>query len=98
MIVKFEKISSVGRFRDFTANGDVSFKDLEKVGVVQFRNETNRNQIISDLKLLNSISWEEHHGEAKPDFNALGVDPKKMSDTALASMINKTFKLIDNEL
>ena len=73
-------------------------EELEKVGVVQFRNEANRNQIISDLKLLNSISWEELHGEAKPDFNALGVDPKKMSDTALASMINKTFRLIDNEL
>lgn len=28
MIVKFEKISSVGRFRDFTAKGDVSFKDF----------------------------------------------------------------------
>lgn len=73
-------------------------EELEKVGVVQFRNETNRIQIISDLKLLNSISWEEHHGEAKPDFNALGIDPKKMSDTSLASMIKKTFNLIDNEL
>jgi wobble nucleotide-excising tRNase len=28
MIVKFEKISSVGRFRDFTAKGDVCFKDF----------------------------------------------------------------------
>ena len=83
-------------FRQLGTNATETFgkmiEELEKVGIVQFRKECNPTQIISDLILLNAISWEEHHGEAKPDFNALGVDPQKMTDTALASMIKKDFQ------
>lgn len=71
---------------------------LELAGTVTFKDETNRPKIISGLRLLNGVSWKPHHGEAKPDFGKLGVDPNKISDTALAGLVKKTFNLIDNEL
>lgn len=71
---------------------------LEIAGTVTFKDETNRGKIISGLRLLNGVSWKPHHGEAKPDFGKLGADPNKISDTALAGLVTKTFNLIDNEL
>lgn len=71
---------------------------LEVPGTVVLKDETNRTKIISGLRLLNGVSWKPHHGEAKPDFGKLGVDPNKISDTALAGLVKKTFNLIDNEL
>lgn len=71
---------------------------LEISGTITFKKEKNRTNIISELRLLNAISWRTHHGEAKPDFGKLGFDPNKMTDTALAGFVKKTFDLIDNEL
>lgn len=71
---------------------------LEIVGTVTFKDETNRPKIISGLRLLNGASWKPHHGEAKPDFGKLGVDPNTITDTALAKLVTRTFNLIDNEL
>lgn len=71
---------------------------LADPGFVTFKKDGNRAQIISDLRMLNGASWREHHGEAKPDFKVMGVDPSRISDTALAGLVKKTFNLIDNEL
>lgn len=71
---------------------------LEIAGTVTFKDEPNRGKIISELRLLNGVSWIPHHGEAKPDFGKLGVDLNKITDTSLASLVKKTFNLIDNEL
>jgi wobble nucleotide-excising tRNase len=71
---------------------------LEATGTITFKNNTIRTKIISDLRLLNGVSWKPHHGEAKPDYGKLGIDPNKISDTALAKLVSKTFNLIDNEL
>jgi wobble nucleotide-excising tRNase len=71
---------------------------LEIVGKVTFKNEANRTKIISDLRLLNGVSWKPHHGEAKPNFGKLGVNPNTITDTALAKLVSRTFNLIDNEL
>lgn len=71
---------------------------LETPGIVIFRDDPNRETIISDLRLLNGISWKPHHGEAKPNYGKLGHDPSTISDKALALLVKKTFKLIDNDL
>ena len=71
--------------------------ELEKSGV-PFRDDTDRISILALLKLLNGISCKPHHGETLPNYKMLGIDPKKITDTELASYVKKTFKLIDEKL
>lgn len=88
--------------RQLHSTGTETFgKMIDKIaapGAVKFKMDGNRAKIISDLRMLNGASWREHHGEAKPDFKIVGIDPNKITDTALAGLIQKTFNLIDNEL
>jgi len=70
---------------------------LENTSVI-FRNNDNRANIISALKLINGISCKPHHGEPTPDYAILGVNPNTMNITELANFVKDTLKLIDNEL
>jgi len=71
--------------------------ELENSGV-PFRENNDRNNIIRLLRVLNGISCKPHHGEATPDYEKLGVNPSKITDTELALFVKKTFKLIDEKL
>jgi hypothetical protein len=64
---------------------------------VNFR-DTNRQQVIDKLNLINSISCKPHHGEPLPDFAAIGIDPATMTVTELCNFIHDTIDLIDNRL
>lgn len=66
-------------------------------GGVNFR-DTNRQQVIDKLNLINSISCKPHHGEPLPDFAAIGIDPATMTVTELCNFILDTIDLIDNRL
>ncbi len=71
--------------------------ELENSGV-PFRENNDRKNIIRLLRVLNGISCKPHHGEAIPDYEKLGVNPSKITDTELALFVKKTFKLIDEKL
>jgi wobble nucleotide-excising tRNase len=64
---------------------------------VNFR-DTQRQQVIDKLNLLNGISCGPHHGEPIPDYTALGVDPVTITITELCAFITDTLDLIDNRL
>ncbi len=60
--------------------------------------DSNRQQVLDALNLINKISCKPHHGEPNPDYASLGVDPATMSETELCNFINDTIDLIDNRL
>ena len=65
---------------------------------VPFRDDANRQSIISDLYLINGISCKPHHGEPVPDYVSLGVNPSTINVAELANFITDTFDLVDNKL
>jgi hypothetical protein len=65
---------------------------------VVFRNNTNRNTIISTLHLINGVSWKPHHGDPAPNYSSLGMNPITISASELDNLIQDTLNLIDVEL
>jgi len=65
---------------------------------VVFRVNTNRQDIINKLNLINGVSCIPHHGEAVPDYAALGLNPTSITVTELAHLVQDTLDLIDNLL
>ncbi|OYU80299.1 MAG: hypothetical protein CFE23_10380 [Flavobacterium sp. BFFFF1] len=64
---------------------------------VVFR-DGNKAQVISDLRLINSVSWRPHHGDPSPDFASLSVNPHTMTASELDNMIVETLTLINDRL
>lgn len=70
---------------------------IDREGVI-FRDNANRPTIITNLKLINSVSMKPHHGDATPDFGVLGINPDTISAAELDGLIQDTFNLIDKQL
>jgi wobble nucleotide-excising tRNase len=66
-------------------------------GVV-FRDNINRAEILSKLKLINGVSCKPHHGEPNPNYHTLGIDPTTINVTQLAHLVQDSLDLIDNLL
>ena len=73
----------------------VSFLDTS--GVV-FRDNGNRATIISNLNLINGVSWKQHHGDPNPDYTTLGVNPNTITASELDNLIQDTLALIEVKL
>jgi wobble nucleotide-excising tRNase len=73
----------------------VSFLDIS--GVV-FRDNGNRATIISNLNLINGVSWKQHHGDPNPDYTTLGMNPNTITASELDNLIQDTLNLIEVQL
>jgi wobble nucleotide-excising tRNase len=73
----------------------ISFLDAS--GVV-FRENQNRASIISNLNLINSVSWKQHHGDPNPDYTTLGMNPNTITAPELDNLIQDTLNLIEVQL
>ncbi|MCX6178679.1 MAG: AAA family ATPase [Chlorobiales bacterium] len=73
----------------------VSFLDTS--GVV-FRDNGNRSTIISNLNLINGVSWKQHHGDPNPDYTTLGMNPNTITAPELDNLIQDTLNLIEVQL
>lgn len=73
----------------------VSFLDTS--GVV-FRDNGNRATIISNLNLINGVSWKPHHGDPNPDYTTLGMNPNTITAPELNNLIQDTLNLIEAQL
>jgi wobble nucleotide-excising tRNase len=73
----------------------VSFLDTS--GVV-FRDNGNRTTIISNLNLINGVSWKQHHGDPNPDYTTLGMNPNTITAPELDNLIQDTLNLIEVQL
>ncbi len=73
----------------------VSFLDTS--GVV-FRDNGSRATIISNLNLINSVSWMPHHGIPMPNYTALGINPNTITAPELDNLIQDTLALIEVQL
>jgi len=73
----------------------VSFLDTS--GVV-FRDNGNRANIISNLNLINGVSWKQHHGDPNPDYTTLGMNPNTITAPELDNLIQDTLNLIEVQL
>jgi len=73
----------------------ISFLDTS--GVV-FRDNANRTTIISNLNLINSVSWMPHHGIPMPNYSALGINPNTITAAELDNLIQDTLNLIETQL
>lgn len=73
----------------------VSFLDTS--GVV-FRDNVNRVTIISNLNLINGVSWKQHHGDPNPDYTTLGMNPNTITAPELDNLIQDTLTLIEVQL
>jgi len=65
---------------------------------VVFRDNTNADDIIEKLRLINAISCKPHHGEPIPDYSSIGVDPATISIAELVGFVSDTLSLIDDRL
>jgi wobble nucleotide-excising tRNase len=70
---------------------------LNTSGVV-FKNDRNRAAIITNLHLINSVSWKPHHGTAMPDYATLEINPNTITAPELDNLIQDTLDLINNQL
>jgi ABC-type polar amino acid transport system ATPase subunit len=73
----------------------ISFLDTS--GVV-FRDNGNRATIISNLHLINGVSWKQHHGDPNPDYTELGMNPNTITAPELDNLIQDTLNLIEVQL
>lgn len=73
----------------------ISFLDTS--GVV-FRDNTQRTTIISNLHLINSVSWKPHHGDPMPNFATIGINPNTITASELDNLIQDTLHLIETQL
>lgn len=67
---------------------------LDTSGVV-FRDNANRQSIISNLHLINGVSWKQHHGDPSPDYASLGMNPNTISAAELDNLIQDTLNLVE---
>ncbi len=65
---------------------------------VVFRDSSNRGSVISDLHLINGVSWKPHHGDPTPNYTTLGMNPNTISAPELDNLIQDTLNLIDIRL
>lgn len=65
---------------------------------IVFRDNINRKKIISQLHLLNDVSWKSHHGDSNPDHSLLGMNPNSMTATELDNLIQDTLHLIEVQI
>ncbi len=65
---------------------------------VVFRDNINRNTIISTLHLINGVSWKPHHGDPSPNYSSLGMNPNTITASELDNLIQDTIELIDVQL
>lgn len=65
---------------------------------VVFRDNTNRATIISNLHLINGVSWKPHHGDPTPNYTALGMNPNTITAPELDNLIQDTLNLIEVQL
>ena len=70
---------------------------LDSAGVV-FRDNVNRETIILNLNLINSVSWKPHHGTPMPDYATLGMNPNSITASELDNLIQDTLNLINNQI
>jgi wobble nucleotide-excising tRNase len=70
---------------------------LDTSGVI-FRDNGNRITIISNLNLINGVSWKPHHGDANPDYTTLGMNPNTITASELDNLIQDTLHLIEVQL
>lgn len=70
---------------------------LNTFGVI-FKNDRNRAAIITNLHLINSVSWKPHHGTAMPDYATLEINPNTITAPELDNLIQDTLDLINNQL
>ncbi|RIH64334.1 hypothetical protein D1164_14665 [Mariniphaga sediminis] len=70
---------------------------LDTSGVV-FRDNANRATIISNLNLINSVSWKPHHGIPMPNYTTIGINPNTLTAPELDNLIQDTLNLIDVQL
>ena len=73
----------------------ISFLDTS--GVI-FRDNGNRATIISNLHLINGVSWKPHHGDPNPDYATLGMNPNTITAPELDNLIQDTLNLIEVQL
>jgi wobble nucleotide-excising tRNase len=65
---------------------------------VVFRDDKNRKKIISQLHLVNDVSWKSHHGDPNPDYSLLGMNPNSMTAVELDNLIQDTLHLIEVQI
>jgi wobble nucleotide-excising tRNase len=63
-----------------------------------FKDNSNRISIISDLHLINGVSWKPHHGDPTPNYTTLGMNPNSITASELDNLIQDTLNLIDLKL
>ena len=63
-----------------------------------FRDNTNRASIITNLHLINSVSWKPHHGTPTPNYSTMGMNPNTITAAELDNLIQDTLNLIENQL
>jgi wobble nucleotide-excising tRNase len=73
----------------------ISFLDTS--GVL-FKDNGNRKTIISNLNLINNVSWKPHHGDPNPDYATLGINPNTITGSELDNLIQDTLYLIEVQL
>ena len=94
--IRFKFYKEIRSMTDLKTFGRlISF--LNTSGVV-FRNNGNRATIISNLNLINSVSWKQHHGDPNPDYTTLGMNPNTITASELDNLIQDTLNLIEVEL
>lgn len=81
-----ENQRTFGRIIDELVNQSVAFRD------------TNTATIIAQLRLINGVSCEAHHGEGVPDYATLGLDPNTITVTELGNLVTDVLDLIDNKI
>jgi len=70
---------------------------LDTAGVA-FRDNANRATIITNLHLINSVSWRSHHGDPMPNFATIGINPNTITASELDNLIQDTLNLIEIEI
>ena len=79
--------STFGKLVDYIESSSIVFSD-----------NSNRNEIITKLRLINSVSWMPHHGTPAPSFTTLGINPHSITATELQYLIQDTLDLVENKL
>lgn len=65
---------------------------------VAFRDNANRVDVLSKMRIIRAISCKPHHGEPMPTDGTLPFAPSSISVTQLDGLITDEFQLLDNRL
>jgi wobble nucleotide-excising tRNase len=71
---------------------------LDSHSQVTFKDNDNRASIISNLHLINGVSWKPHHGDPNPNYTTLGLNPNAITAPELDNLIQDTLNLIEVQL